>query len=880
MADLNSNPYDVLARIRRPAFLTRMGLVAERAVRAFWPLWSVSIAVLAVLMLGLQDLVSVEVVWAVGAVAAVAALWAIWRGLSRFRWPTREAALMRLDATMPGRPIAAALDHQAIGAGDGASEAVWLAHQARMRARLAEARAVEPDLRVSEQDPFALRYAALLALSVALLFGSVMKVSSVTGMGPGGGAELATGPSWEGWVEPPAYTRLPAIYLNDITAPSLSVPVGATVTVRLYGVPGALSVAETVSGNPLDPDSAAAQDAARETAQDFVVTKAGRVAIDGPNGRAWDFAVKPDAAPRVARAGPFDVKYDGAAALPFTAVDDYAVTGGTATITLALDAVDRRFGRRLDPEPRPAIEMQLPLPVAGDRSDFEEALIGNFSTHAWANLPVEITLAVTDAAAQRGTSAPEVLTLPGRRFFEPMAAALIEERQALLWNRENARDVALILRAISHQPDGLFRQSSHYLRFRTILRRLEAQLDTGLDAEARDALAQAMWDLALVLEEGDLDDARERLRRAQERLTEAMRNGASEDEIAELMQELRRATDDFMRQLAQEQRRQNEQNGQQNAENGPQDGMQMTQNDLQEMMDRIQELMEEGRMAEAMQALEELQRLMENMRITEGQGQGPPSPGQQAMEGLGETLREQQELSDQAFRDLQDQFNPGQNRQGQQGQQGQQQGQQGQGQQQDGRGDGQPGQGQGDGQEQGQGQQGQGGDQPSLEDSLAERQRALRDELNRQRGNLPGQGTEGGRAAEDALDRAEGAMQGAEDALRENDLAGAIDRQSEAMEALREGMRNLGEALAEQQGQPGQQGEQGQAEGTDPGQQRDPLGRSAGSQGQIGSDEQMLNGEDVYRRARELLDEIRRRSGEGTRPEEERDYLERLLERF
>jgi hypothetical protein len=36
----------------------------------------------------------------------------------------------------------------------------------------------------------------------------------------------------------------------------------------------------------------------------------------------------------------------------------------------------------------------------------------------------------------------------------------------------------------------------------------------------------------------------------------------------------------------------------------------------------------------------------------------------------------------------------------------------------------------------------------------------------------------------------------------------------------------------------------------------------------------------VYRRAGELLDEIRRRSGETERPEIELDYLRRLLDRF
>ena len=154
----------------------------------------------------------------------------------------------------------------------------------------------------------------------------------------------------------------------------------------------------------------------------------------------------------------------------------------------------------------------------------------------------------------------------------------------------------------------------------------------------------------------------------------------------------------------------------------------------------------------------------------------------------------------------------------------------------------------------------------------------MRDELNRQRQALPGQGTEAGERAAEALERADGAMDGAERALRDGDLAEAIDRQSSAMEALREGMRNLGEALAEQQQQ--RTGEQGFAQGGDPAQQRDPLGRNSGNTGRVGTDEGLLQGQDVYRRAEELLDELRKRSGELDRPEEERNYLDRLLERF
>ena len=133
-------------------------------------------------------------------------------------------------------------------------------------------------------------------------------------------------------------------------------------------------------------------------------------------------------------------------------------------------------------------------------------------------------------------------------------------------------------------------------------------------------------------------------------------------------------------------------------------------------------------------------------------------------------------------------------------------------------------------------------------------------------------------AARDALDRAGRAMDGAEEALRQDDFAEAIDNQSQAMEALREGMRALGEAIQQEQ-QNAQQG-QGTSESDRRAEARDPLGRDPGSNGSVGTEEGLLQGEDVYRRARDLLDEIRRRSGDGERPDVELDYLKRLLDRF
>ncbi|MDX1785493.1 MAG: TIGR02302 family protein [Roseovarius sp.] len=852
---------DVLTRLRLALTLTWAGLLAERLVQAFWPLWTLIAATAAALMLGFQDWAMVELVGAALVGAAIGALVFAVQGLRRFRWPHRAEALARMDAALPGRPLAALADRQAIGAGDAASEALWRVHLTRMATAARSARAIEPDLRLSKRDPFGLRYIALLGLVVALLFGSIWRVGTVTQIGPGGAQAAAAGPAWEGWIEPPHYTGLPSLYLPDLKD-RISVPEGSRVTLRFYGTPGALSTSETVSGRTEGVG------AATDPEQSFEITQSGTLAIEGAGGRSWTISVLPDAAPDVALID--DGKrttFDGQMHQPFHATDDYGVTSGTAIFRLDVDRVTRRYGLATDPEPREAIELELPMPITGNRNAFTETLIENLSDHPWAHLPVTLELRVTDALDQTGSSALVPMTLPARRFFDPLAAAVVEQRQALLWSRQNARDVAQILRAISYRPEsGLFRSETAYLRLRVILRRLETLVrHDALTTDAQDEIGAAMWDLALLLEDGDIGDALERMRKAQERLTEAMKNGASEDEIARLMQELRDATQDYLRQKSQQAQRENDTDQPDSGENS----MQLSQQDLQDMMDRIQELMEQGRMAEAQQALEEFQEMMENLRVTEGQGGQGQSEGQQAMEGLADTLRQQQGLSDQAFRDLQEQFNPGAQAGENQGNEGRSGG--------EGRGqshEGQNGQGQGQGQQQG---QQQGTEQPGA-GGLADRQEALRRELERQRGNLPGQGSEAGDAAREALERADRAMNDAEQALRQDDLAEAIDQQSQAMDALRDGMRNLGEALAEANRK--NQGGQGQARGADGAQQSDPLGRIAGQGDQAGTQDSLLQGEDVYRRARELLDEIRRRSGEGDRPEVERDYLRRLLDRF
>ena len=573
------------------------------------------------------------------------------------------------------------------------------------------------------------------------------------------------------------------------------------------------------------------------------MTKSGTIKIDGAGGREWAITALPDTAPTVALSGDIGREGDGRFTQTFSVTDDYGVTAGQVVIALDLPSVDRRFGLKAAPESREPVTLDLPMPITGDRAKFTETLIDDLSKHPFANLPVSMTFTVSDAALQAGMAEPVMVTLPGKRFFDPLAAALIEARRDILWTRSNAPTVVQVLKAVTNLPDGFIRNQRAYLRLRVALNRLDDQAKT-LTIESRDALADELWEIALLVEEGDLASALERLRRAQDRLDQAIRNGADPDEVAELMDEMRQALDDYMKQLAEESQRNPDQ---QTSENQP--SVEMSQDQLQQMLDELQKMIDEGRMAEAAEMMEMLRQFMENMQVTQGDGQqGQGGAGQQAMRNLGDALRDQQGLSDDAFKELQN---------GQPGEQGQPQ----------------PGQEPG--------QQGEGEGQTPDGRSLAERQQDLADRLGQlNNGQLPGAGSEQGEEGRRQLGEAGRAMEEAERALRDGDLGGALDRQAEAMEALREGMRDLGEALAQDMQREGE-AQEGEAFGrSDPNSGRDPLGREPGESARIGSDRNMLQGDDVYRRAQDLLDEIRRRSGDQLRPDSERDYLKRLLDLF
>ena len=806
--------------------LTYAGLWAERVAQACWPLFSLILCVMGALLLRLSDLWPIEVIWLSFSAAAGLGLWCLWHIWTQFSWPSLGQAWARLDQSLPGRPLAALQDIQAIGRDDPELAALWDAHLALMNHKAAAAKAVGPDVQVAPKDPYALRYMALLIFLVGMIFGTPYTLNG--GLRPPAGPVIL-GPSWEVWMQPPAYANRPTLYLNDVIGQRLSVPQDSIIMVRLYDDDSKYIVDETVSGRVEKLPSAMDQN------QQFLVIQSGDLAILGLDGARWDLDVIADLPPEVEVVGQIKRESVGNFDLIFAAGDDFGVTSGRALVRLNLAEVDRRHGLAAVPALQPDIELPLPLTISGDRSNFTEVLTEDLSKHVWAHLPVSFVLKVEDIRGQIGQSTPLEIELPARHFFDPLAKALTEQRRDLLWSESNRRRVVQILRAISQQPEQVFRDLEDEL----VLTKIITQLEEDITREGLESAAELLWLLALEVEDGDLVQAAEKLARAQDKLAEAIKNGATREEIAGLLEELRQAQWEYFKEFAERNPPIEQPERLPNANVDT-----LSEDQLQEMMDRLQQLMEDGRMAEAQELLEEIKRLMQNLQTSQvqssGEGQEGQSGDQQQMEDLADSLRQQQGLSDQIFRELQN-----------------------------------PGQGQ-------DGVLGDGVEPPEDDGFLAKRQKRLRRELDRKRGNLPGSYTEPGQEARRSLDEAGRAMERAAEDIETGDLPGALDNQSEVIDALREGMRNLGEALAEQQ--PQGQGVASDGRRSESGSQnratRDPLGRNAGGNGQLGADKQMVPQEELRLRMQELMDKIRRRSGAVDRSEEERGYLKRLLDRF
>ena len=475
--------------------------------------------------------------------------------------------------------------------------------------------------------------------------------------------------------------------------------------------------------------------------------------------------------------------------------------------------------RRAEADGVPPLVIELPA-AGSNRKDLKGTSYQDLTAHPWAGLPVELRLIASDATGQTGASKRLHMLLPERQFHHPVAKAIIEQRKLLVTHPDQADVVAETMSDLSVQPSFFRNDFAVFMGMRAAVQSLTRQ-PVGEDLAA---VEQLMWDIALKIEDGNVPDAQKALREAQQALQDALARDAPDAEIQKLMRDLRQAIQRYLQAMLENAQKNGE------AENGrPSDPSRtLSPQDIDRMLSQAEQMARSGSKDAAREALQQLQNLLESLKTAKaGRGQG--SPGGQAMRQMQDLAQHQQQLLDRSYRQNQ------RNALGQPGPSGK-----------DGqRGAGRPG---------------------APGDDLAGAQEALRRQLNQLRQQM---GPGGGQAGQ-SLDRAEKAMRDAVDALNRGQGQDAIGRQGEALDQLHEAARAMADQMRDQDG------EDGPPQNAD----ADPFGRAPTGRGGVDRGDVQIPEQSEMQKSRAILDELRRRAGERSRPTEERDYIDRLLQRF
>ncbi|MFT3729428.1 MAG: DUF4175 family protein [Terricaulis sp.] len=859
---------DALQQLARETQRAKHRLMLERGLRAGLVLLFALGAWAAFALYGGQEALPLLAQSLTAAAALVVFAWLAWRAKRAWRAPTEDEARARLaqDSEVDVGAFDTLRDQPAHY--DDFSVALWRRERERAAERVERVRVGPPRPRLDELDKYKARY-----VLAALLIGGVVvansnapdRLSRAFLPDPGpllGDQELAV----EAWVTPADYTHAGPVSLSDRVGQIVQTPPSVDATVRLTGPTGAPKLVFDGKGGHRETRFVRAADGAWEA--HLALPGAGDLKIVRFHTRAvWHMAPTPDAAPTSAFAAPVALLPHERAQIRWRATDDF----GVRRLLVRIRPVNPPEGLlRADP-----VDTEIDTP-AGDPRDAQGQSEIDLAPHPYAGMDVYVQVVAVDALGQEGASAPQRVTLPEKVFLQPLARAAIEIRRHILTDRrayrpaphrdvktmpagdivvgnarievrdysinpaierapEGVKHAARLLDALTMEPqDGYFRDLAVFLG----LRLARSELDTARDIGDTALAADTLWRTALRAEYGGAADARTALEQAQRDLAQALAEHAPPERIQQLMQALRDATQRYMQALVQQALR----NGTRENAEDTQEQTSISQQDIQQMLDQVQQLSAQGRTQEAQALLQRLNEILQNMSVKLGQDGSGDQQGQNAeqqrqqrqMDQLSQTMGDQRALND---RTQQQQQQQGQRQQSQGGSGGNQQG-------------------------------GEGGD------DLAQRQAQIRSALQDAQRDSQSQGG----APSPELDAANQAMRQAENALRAGDMRRAEAAQAAALQNLQEGARKLSEQMRGQGQSTGQNAQGNPPPGQDD--NRDPLGRSATSgENGTGSNVHVPTGSSPAR-VQDIFNEIQRRAQDPNRPEAEREYLRRLLDRF
>jgi uncharacterized protein (TIGR02302 family) len=813
--------------------------------------------------------------------------------LLRLVLPTRQEALRRLERTAGIKHRPASSYEDRLGTTPPKeTAALWAAHRERLSRLIAKLRPSWPAPRADRKDPYAIRSALLLTAIAAMLAAGGNGWDRIRQAFSPSASSAASLLRLDAWVTPPIYTGVAPIVLADGSEAvgagaesfrALSVPERSQLIVRTHAPQGETVSLTTGRDGVAEVNIVPPKQGAAEGLVEFQVAldqpMSADVRIGGQTVSKWRFDLIKDQPPTINLLGNPSTTPRGALRIVFRADDDNGVASAEARFALGegedqnLAPVAAEAGAKVEGDPLlepPAMPLQLPR-VNAKRVDGRATQ--DLTAHPWAGLKVKMTLIARDQAGQAGESLPYEFVLPERKFTKPLAKAVVEQRKKLVRDPSAPEGVVKALDALTLGADKVIDDSTIYLGLRNAYWRLRS--DTSRDGVA--SVVSQLWEIALRIEDGDLPEAERAVQAAQDALMQALKDNASPEEIKALVDELRASLAQYLQALAAQQQDKGNLSPQ-----APQDGDELiSQQDLDKMLSNIENLAQSGSKEMAERMLSELKDILDRLQTGSFAENAEQQRASRMMKDLSDIVSNQQKLLDDTFAAKRQQSSSGQS--------GDEFEVSPPGQPMDFGpgmaplfeqmpGEAQQGSAKGSGESGGQGQPPQAGrlemgEQPGGQPQgpnakLGERQQALRDKLQQLIDRFRAESND----APDELVGAEEAMSGAKEAIGESDLERATQQQSLALDRLRKGAQSMAEQMME-----GGESQAGQGPGSNG---RDPLGRpDRSNRPDLGLSVKVPDEIDIQR-AREVLDELRRRLGDPSRPSIELDYLERLIKPF
>jgi uncharacterized protein (TIGR02302 family) len=462
----------------------------------------------------------------------------------------------------------------------------------------------------------------------------------------------------------------------------------------------------------------------------------------------------------------------------------------------------------------------LPLISGQNEKELTGSSYQDITAHPWAGMKVTAKLIATDTAGQTSESQEIPFILPERNFSNPVALEIIAARKHVILNDAPRFQVASQISRLIFQPELYGGDFSVFLALRAVAAELAHPPEQDIQKQEQNIadIEDLLWNAALKIDGGDRLEAEQALRKAEDALEKALKDPATTaSEMARLTKNLKDALNRHLNAMAADLQKKIMQGGQTTP---PDPNAEMLdRNELESQIDQMNDMAQSGSREDAEKMLSSLKDMLENMRSGENSAKANPA-ARKALEELQDLAQKQRALEKNNDKDATQEKSSGKKASEPQ---------------KNTESKGTP-----NGAE----------EQEALRKSLGDAARDVGEAM----GNIP-----------KSLSQADKAMRGAAQSLQGGKKGDAEAQQEDAASQLDEAAKSIGAQMSKDKGM----SMSGNGKGNS-----DPLGR--GGPNNPASFNVPKTRE--MQRSRAILDELRKRSSEHSRPRPELDYIQRLLQ--